>query len=92
MENKAFHAIIHGRVQGVAFRYYTRSAANQLSLSGWVRNLPDGTVEVHAEGPQDKLGQLSEWLKKGPAIAIVNKLDLTWTDPKGEADPFEIRA
>ncbi len=66
-----FHARITGRVQGVGFRYNTRGQARRLRLTGWVRNNPDGSVEVRAEGDKDKLESMISWLKKGPPGARV---------------------
>ena len=82
----AFHAIVHGRVQGVFFRHYTGLTAKELDLNGWVRNLPDGTVEVWAEGPKDQLAKLATWLHQGSPSAIVQRVELSWQPPKGERD------
>lgn len=87
----AFRAIVHGRVQGVAFRYHTVRAAEPLGVEGWVRNLPDGTVEVRAEGDRAALDQLAAWLEHGPDFARVTELELTWTEPLGGLTGFEIR-
>jgi acylphosphatase len=84
-------AIVHGRVQGVFFRDFTRRQAWALSLTGYVRNLPDGAVEVVVEGPQDELQQLLEQVKAGPSGAHVEKVDLHWGDSRGEFDRFEVR-
>lgn len=84
-------AIVHGRVQGVFFRDFTRRQAWALGLIGYVRNLPDGTVEVVAEGPQDTLQQLLEQIGTGPSGARVEKVDSHWGDHSGEFDRFEVR-
>jgi acylphosphatase len=84
--NQAFRAIVHGRVQGVFFRRYTDVTAKELSVSGWVRNQPDGTVEVWAEGPKDRLEKLAAWLKQGPPSAVVRRVELSWHEPKGYVD------
>ena len=89
--SKAFKAIVHGRVQGVSFRYHTLRTARPLGIVGWVRNLADGTVEVRAEGPADALESLASWLEHGPDFARVTQLDLAWTDPHGDYSDFEIR-
>jgi acylphosphatase len=65
--------IVHGRVQGVGYRYFAQKAASGLGLSGYARNLDDGSVEVYAVGPAAKLEQLSGMLWKGP----------TWADVRG---------
>ena len=63
--------IVTGRVQGVGFRYETKRVAEQLRLSGWVKNLPDGAVEVVATGDPQKLAEFETWLGVGPAHARV---------------------
>lgn len=69
------HCLIKGFVQGVSYRYYTREQANHLGLSGWVRNLRDGRVEVTACGEAKAIEQLSLWLYKGPPLAHVAEVD-----------------
>ncbi len=81
---------VYGRVQGVFFRYNTRKKALELGLSGWVRNVPDGTVEILVEGPRDKVERLIDWARVGPPLARVTKVDVQWEDYKGEFDSFEI--
>jgi len=66
-----FHCLIGGRVQGVFFRASAREQAQRLGLTGYVRNLPDGRVEVLACGPAGAVGQLREWLRTGPPQAQV---------------------
>jgi len=65
---------VEGRVQGVGFRYFVLRAADRLQLKGWVRNLPDGTVEVHAEGESAKIQELRERLGKGPTAGYVTEV------------------
>lgn len=84
-------AIVHGRVQGVFFRDSTRRQALILGLTGYVRNLADGTVEAVAEGPQEALERLLEMLRIGPSGAYVDRVDARWTDHTGEFDHFEVR-
>jgi acylphosphatase len=81
---------VSGRVQGVFFRDFTRSCAYELGLKGWVRNLMDGRVEVVAEGEKDSIQKLLERLKRGPAFARVEKVDVDWEDYKGEFRDFRI--
>jgi len=64
-------AVVSGRVQGVWFRESTRRAAEELELSGWVRNCRDGTVEVEFEGPADRVGAALEFVRQGPPLARV---------------------
>lgn len=85
------HLIISGFVQGVFFRSNTQEIAKQLGLSGWVRNLPDGKVEILAEGEKEKLERLIEWAKRGPELARVENVEIEWGEYKGEFDDFEIR-
>lgn len=72
---KAMHCYISGRVQGVCFRMATREQASLFGISGWVRNLPDGRVEVMACGEEERLQQLKDWLRQGPELAKVLDLE-----------------
>ncbi|HEX2906843.1 MAG TPA: acylphosphatase [Phototrophicaceae bacterium] len=85
------HAVVHGRVQGVNFRYYTMQTANELELTGWVRNLIEGTVEVVAEGSRIRLERLLRFLYSGPSNARVSEVEIEWGDPTGEFEGFRIR-
>ncbi|MBI4314693.1 MAG: acylphosphatase [Chloroflexi bacterium] len=85
------HAIIHGRVQGVYFRDSTRQTAKRLGLTGWVRNLPGGAVEVTAEGPRPALEMLLAFLRVGPPDARVDAVDVDWPPTGGEFAAFSIR-
>lgn len=69
------HFRIHGRVQGVGFRYWTQQEARQLGLDGWVRNCPDCTVEAVATGRDDLLDAFEQWLQHGPPGATVEKVE-----------------
>lgn len=75
MEKKCIHAIVHGRVQGVFFRDCTRQEAQRLCLGGWVRNLPDNTVETVFEGPPEDVDRLLAWLHTGSPMASVTAVD-----------------
>ena len=85
------HILIAGRVQGVGFRWFARVAARRLELGGWVMNRADGTVEVVATGPQEKLDQLRRQLSRGPDGARVESV--TDLDPVVEDldFPFAMR-
>ena len=89
--HKRLHAIVDGRVQGVSFRYYAQRRARDLRLTGFVRNLGDGTVEVVAEGPRSKLDELLAFLRTGPRAAFVTDVDTRWPTPTGEFNSFEVR-
>ena len=72
--------VVRGRVQGVGFRYFVSHTARELGLSGTVRNRPDGTVEVEAEGDRERLAGLLEALRRGPPAARVERLDEQWSE------------
>ncbi|MCX7025210.1 MAG: acylphosphatase [Spirochaetes bacterium] len=67
----AFRARVLGMVQGVGFRYATRSAAHKFGVRGWVRNAADGSVEIECEGPDSAVHAFRSWLDRGPAGARV---------------------
>lgn len=69
------HAVIYGKVQGVFYRQGTYQRAQELNLTGWVKNNEDGTVELRACGTKEAIHQLIEWLKQGPPKAVVSKVD-----------------
>ena len=83
--------VVHGYVQGVFFRSNTRRLALSLGLKGYVRNMADGSVEVVAEGPEDKLKELVDFCKKGPEAAEVSKVDVKFDKASNEFDSFEVR-
>jgi acylphosphatase len=85
------HATVHGRVQGVNFRYYTVRTAQRLGLTGWVANRWDGTVETVAEGPHEALNELRAFLHRGPPSAWVQRVDVEWETPTGEFTRFGVR-
>jgi acylphosphatase len=90
MNNGAFFAQVRGRVQGVGFRYSVYNAANRLGLTGWVRNTRDGDVEVWAEGLQENLDALLQWLHRGPPRARVDTVDAEAKSPTGAYIVFSI--
>jgi acylphosphatase len=77
--------IVRGQVQGVFFRAETRDRASSLGLGGWVRNNPDGTVEAAFEGDRERVESMVEWCRRGPSLARVDDVDVTWEDPQGES-------
>ncbi len=81
---------ISGRVQGVGFRYSTCVQADALGVHGWVRNLPDGRVEVVAEGPRDVVEHLIAWSHEGPLLARVRDVDVSWEDARDEPSGFRV--
>lgn len=90
-QDSRLHAFISGRVQGVGFRHFVLQNAQNLELTGWVRNLYDGRVEVTAEGVKDDLENLLKMLKSGPPSARVENLDEEWTSPSGQFSGFHVR-
>lgn len=91
MQDKfCIHCFVSGRVQGVWFRANTREQAIERGLVGWVRNLPDGRVEVMACGDKEKVLTFYEWLKQGPQRAAVS--EVTYEEhPHTVFDGFEVR-
>jgi acylphosphatase len=74
------HLIIRGRVQGVGFRESMRWEAEQLRITGWVRNRRDGTVEAVVDGSPDAIAQIVRWARRGPPAASVTQVDVSDTD------------
>ncbi|MCK4336200.1 MAG: acylphosphatase [Candidatus Aenigmarchaeota archaeon] len=89
--NARVHLLISGEVQGVFFRANTRRAANELGVKGWVRNLPNGMVEVVAEGRKPTLDRLIEYCRKGPDGAGVENIEIKWEEFKNEFRGFDVR-
>jgi acylphosphatase len=85
------HAWASGRVQGVFFRESTRVEAERLGVTGWVANLPDGRVEIVAEGPREQLEALIRWARRGPPDARIDALEVAWEEATGEWDSFQVR-
>jgi len=82
---------VHGRVQGVGFRASTHEMGRRLGLTGWVRNRPDGAVEVRAQGDEESLKQFHDFLSRGPRMAHVRNVDWFWEEPTPDLGPFEIK-
>lgn len=78
MAIKRVHAYVSGRVQGVFFRETTRRKGEELNLSGWVRNLPDGRVETVAQGEEEMVKEFLEWLYTGSSYSRVENVDFEW--------------
>jgi acylphosphatase len=81
-------ATVHGRVQGVFFRAFVADVAARMGLAGYARNLPDGPVQVEAEGDREKLQQLSQHLRIGPSAARVVRVDVSWSEFRGRFSGF----
>ncbi|MGQ9511977.1 acylphosphatase [Thermodesulfitimonas sp.] len=85
------HVIVRGKVQGVYFRGYTQQEAVAAGVTGWVRNLPDGSVEAVFEGEREAVERLVAWCHKGSPAARVTEVKVTWEDWRGEFSDFTIR-
>ena len=90
MSDSAVHIIAHGRVQGVGFRFFVREQAARYSLTGWVKNLPDGTVEILAEGEKDILEIFIERVREGSFLIRVTDLKTEWCEPANSFANFGI--
>ena len=86
----AAEIFVLGDVQGVGYRFFAQRAAEELKLSGWVRNLPDGRVQVEAEGPRARVEELLARLRVGPRLASVTNVAVTWKAASGSARGFTI--
>lgn len=83
--------VVRGRVQGVFYRQSTREMASRLGLTGWVKNLPDGSVAVVLEGEKQLVEEAIAWCRQGPPAAMVSDVEASWLDFQGEFSAFGIR-
>jgi acylphosphatase len=83
--------VIEGEVQGVFYRASARDEAERLGLTGFVRNLPDGAVEIVAEGDRRKLEELIAWCRRGPPAAKVEEVGIRWLAADGSFDSFRVK-
>jgi acylphosphatase len=81
---KRARVVVSGSVQGVFFRTETRDRARSLGIAGWVRNVPDGTVEAAFEGDDERVDSMVEWCRRGPQGARVDHVEVEWAEPEGE--------
>ncbi len=92
MANVRAHIYVTGIVQGVWYRATAVERGQELGdLSGWVRNLPDGRVELMCEGSKKSLEKLVKWLWQGPEMARVTDVEVNWEKPVGDLPPFSVR-
>ncbi len=89
-DGTAEHWLVRGRVQGVGFRWFVQEAAARSGAAGWVRNLPGGEVEIHAEGAAAVLESLLAEIREGPRFARVDDVERRRAEPTG-ATRFTIR-
>jgi acylphosphatase len=92
MSNEKIRACIlaFGRVQGVFYRASAKKVADKIGICGWVKNLPDGSVELLVEGEKEKVEKMIDWCKKGPFLAKVNRIEVDWQDYVGDLKNFQI--
>jgi acylphosphatase len=90
-DGAGLRAIVRGRVQGVGFRFFVLEVATGLGVKGYVRNLPDGGVEVIAEGPRDSLESLLAELRRGPSLSRVDRVTDSWSEATGAFTGFDVR-
>ncbi len=91
--DETLEAVVHGRVQGVGFRYFAQREATALGLTGWVANQPDGSVRCVAVGPRAVVEAFVERLREGPPSAFVDRVELSWRPgPIGSYASFGVRS
>ncbi len=88
---KSLSAVVQGRVQGVGFRYFVLNRAKSMGVKGWVRNLPDGTVETLGTGEGEVLERFMQELKRGPIGSRVEKVEFQWLEDPLDFQDFEIK-
>jgi len=91
MPVKSVYLIISGRVQGVGFRYFAEHKAVEFHISGWAKNTPDGKVEIEANGEPENLKLFIDWMKIGPARAIIKTFSVSEITPTRTFTNFTIR-
>jgi len=91
MAAKRIRARVIGRVQGVFYRASAAERASELGLVGWVKNAADGSVELEAEGPEERIDELIAWCRRGPPAARVSDVHSEWIDPLGQERAFRVR-
>ncbi len=83
--------MVSGRVQNVGFRFFVLESAQIEGVNGWVRNLPDGGVEVFVEGDRESVSRVEHKIRRGPPAARVERVDVTEDVPTGRADGFSVK-
>ena len=86
---KRIHAIVHGTVQGVGFRYATKAEADRLGVTGWVRNVGSDRVEAEIQGDERQVDDMREWLRHGPPSAVVERVEVS--EVQTAADEVDFR-
>lgn len=91
MPVKSAYLVIAGRVQGVGFRYFAEHKAVEFNISGWIKNTPDGKVEIEATGEPENLDIFIDWMKIGPARAVIKTFSVSEITPTRTFTNFTIR-
>jgi acylphosphatase len=91
MTDVGVHIVVKGLVQGVGFRYFVAQRAQRLRVAGVVRNLPDGDVEIEAEGPHSRLEEFIREVSVGPRASRVTHVSVGWRPPRHELTEFTIQ-
>lgn len=86
---KRIHAIVHGTVQGVGFRYATKAEADRLGVTGWVRNVGSDRVEAEIQGDERQVDDMQDWLRHGPPSAVVERVEVS--EVQTAADEVDFR-
>ncbi len=81
--------IITGIVQGVNYRYNTREVARKLGLTGWVKNMPDGSVKIIIQGKKKEIDKFIKWCQRGSELSKVENVDVSWIELEKEADLYK---
>ena len=87
---QCFHIVVIGKVQGVFFRHHTKKMADQLNIEGWVKNLPQGEVEIMACGEKEPVTKFIDWCRHGPSMAHVANIRIEYLDLDSHFEKFEI--
>lgn len=90
-ETRGLHLYLEGRVQGVGFRAYTRRQARDLGVHGWVKNLPDGRVEIQAVADAETLEEFASRIRRGPPVGRVRSVDRNELSDPPDFNDFEVR-
>jgi acylphosphatase len=92
IDHAAAHVLVKGRVQGVGYRYFAQDTAEARGLKGWVRNIPGTDVECDVEGNRSEIEAWLNELRKGPPLARVEDVQVSWKTPSGQYPDFSIRS
>ena len=85
------HVRATGRVQGVFYRDSTKREARRLGLTGWVRNMADGSVEARLEGTKEQIEEMIAWMHEGPPLALVDRVETLWQGEGADFTSFDVR-